>query len=302
MSIQDIVILSLVGIFAVWGLWRGIIREAFDAAGLILGVLAARHFAPPIGAVLPPKAVPQIAKTIIVSIVILLVVWLVVAIVGFIVRKIIRHGPVKSVDRVGGFMVGTLKGILIVLALAILISITPFGILLDVGAGKAPVYSITMKIARPLGERYRKALKNTLSGSLAAEINKNVKKAGKAKVKLPSKSNLKTAALSSDPLSNLSSIQIKLDTLSPESKQQIKDLLNKFGSDKIDLGPVFDLAAKSGTVIDISLDDLSDEGKTMLKSVIKDGSIDEKAIQEAIKDSEVDVTKMVEQLGLEGGK
>lgn len=330
MSIQDIVIIALIGIFAVWGMWRGIIREAFDAAGLLLGVLVARWFAPSIGSVIPPKAIPEMVRTIIVSIVILLIVWVAVAIVGYIVRKIIRHGPVKSVDRLGGFLIGTLKGTLIVLALAVLLSVTPFAKALDASGDKAPVYKLTMKIAKPLGERYRTALKNKLNKSIAAHLDKALKKRARTTETVKSLTINKPSSLPAVQAADLHDIQsitdkmppdvkqqlkgiidrigsddrglphiqLKLDTLSPEIKQQMRKILDQFGPKEVNLGLLFDMAEKSGMVFDLSLDDLSPESRTMLRSLIDGGTTDERAIRQAVDEAGIDVSKVIENLGV----
>ena len=145
MTVYDIIILVVMGIFSLWGLWRGIIREAFEAAGLIIGLLAARQFAPGLGAHIPPRAVPQLVRTIAVSIIILLAVYLVVKFVGMLVRKIVRHGPVKSMDRLGGFIIGAVKGALLILALAVIAAFMPFGGKLDSVAGDSPLFGTTTR-------------------------------------------------------------------------------------------------------------------------------------------------------------
>ncbi len=214
MTIYDIIILAVIAIFSIWGLWRGIIREAFDAAGLVIGVLAARQFAPAIGAQLPPQAVPQVVRTIIVSILILLVVWLIVRFVGAIVRKIIRHGPVKSVDRLGGFLVGALKGILLVLALAILVAVTPLGNVLDAAAGDSPIYGTTMKVAHSLANRYREALGTAIRKRTMQAV-ASVKKTGDPQ--RLSKAADQTASNLKDRIKGLTTLKISLDTLSPKA-------------------------------------------------------------------------------------
>lgn len=302
MSLYDIVILFVIGIFALWGLWRGIIREAFDVAGLVIGVLAARQFAPPIGAVLPPQAVPQIVRTIIVSIVILLIIWLAVKIVGMIVRKIIRHGPVKSMDRMGGFLIGALKGILLILALAILMAATPLSNVLDALADESPVYGITMKIAKPLAKRYREAFEASIREKVKAAIPAvistadpdNIKKVAEMLSAIPRQKSGKL----SDGEADISSISISLDTISPETERAMKDVLRDLAPPGIDMERSFDLMKKSGVVIDIQLDDLDPETRSLVKMLANNPALSDVDLEKLAGDPDLNraASKLVDKL------
>lgn len=279
MSIQDIIILVVVGIFALWGWWRGIIREAFDAAGLIIGVLAARQFAPVLGAAIPIKVVPQLVRTIIVSIIILLAVWIAILFVGYLVRKIVRHGPVKSLDRIGGFLVGMLKGGVIVLALAILIAITPLGTLLDITSGKSPIYDTVMKAAKPLANRYRDVLRKSVKGRVDSALPAVIGSVDPGKVKEAVKKlkemSLKVPSVQTGLADEISSLRISLDTISPQTEKVIREILKDQEMLGVDMSKLFDKLKESGTTLDIPLEDLSPEARDLVKQIIEDpGSVD----------------------------
>ena len=279
MSVQDTVILVVIGIFALWGWWRGIIREAFDAAGLIIGVLAARQFAPALGAAIPIKIVPQLVRTIAVSVIILLVVWIAILFVGYLVRKIIRHGPVKSLDRVGGFMVGMLKGGVIVLALAILVAITPLGTLLDITSEKSPIYNTAMKMAKPLANRYRDALKKSVKGRVNKAVPAVIRSIDPEKMKKAAKKfkemTLKVPSVQTGAAEKISSLKISLDTISPQTEKVIKEILKDQEMLGVDMSKLFDKLKESGTTLDIPLEDLSPKARDLVKQIIEDpGSVD----------------------------
>ena len=300
MTIYDIVILAIIGIFAIWGVWRGIIREVFDLTGLIIGVLAARHFAPGLGASFPPKAVPQVVKTIILSIVILLVIWLVVRIIGAIVRKIIRHGPVKSMDRLGGFLVGLFKGTVLVLAIAILIVITPFGNSLGAAGENSPVLNVTIKIARSMANRYRKAL--------GLEIQKQTKKALASIKKQIEDSDLQIGGDVTEVLSKMrdtgdskgnfemTSLKISLDTLSPNADRIIKEILRDKNYMGLSAGMLYDKLKSSGTTIDIDLSELSPEARRAAMVVMQNPTLEGIDIDKATEESGVNLKKLLQQI------
>ncbi|NQT33793.1 CvpA family protein [bacterium] len=279
MSVQDITIIVVIGIFALWGWWRGIIREAFDAAGLIIGVLAARQFAPVIGAAIQIKFVPQLMRTIVLSIIILLVVWIAILFVGYLVRKIIRHGPVKSLDKIGGFLVGMLKGGVIILALAILIAITPLGTLLDITSGKSPIYNTVMKVAKPLANRYRdvlgKSVKMKVAKAIPAVISSIDPDKVKDAVKKLKEMSLKIPSLETGAINEISSLKISLDTISPATERVIREILKDQEMLGVDMSKLFDKLKESGTTLDIPLEDLSPEAQDLVKQIIEDpGSVD----------------------------
>ncbi|MDP8238004.1 MAG: CvpA family protein [Candidatus Hatepunaea meridiana] len=292
MTVHDIVIIVIIVLFAAWGWKRGIIRESFDAAGIIIGVLAARQFAPVLGAKFPPQAMPQLVRTIIASIIILILVWLGVKLLGGIVRGILRHGPLKSLDRLGGVLIGCLKGSLLVLALAILLAATPLCDFLDAFAGKrSPVYNTTMGLAKPLANRYRKAL--------GYSIKKHKKLIVKDLPKtIPTKETIEELAVvneSSIP-PDMSRLQVSLDTLSPETEQKIRQLLKDQKVMGFSLEKVFDKLKASGTTLDISLDDLSPEARKMAKSLIEDQSLTKDDIVKLADEAGIDPESIAKEL------
>jgi len=297
MTVYDIVILAVIGFFAVWGLWRGIIREAFDVAGLVVGILAARHFAPMLGAILPPKAVTPLIKAIILSVIILLLVWLLIRIIGAIVRKIIRHGPVKSMDRLGGFLVGILKGVVLILAVAILVAITPLGDIINLPNKSSPVLRTTMKIARPLAERYRKilgsSLKKQTSQALVAILEEMVDEIPTDQTKSAG-SQASTSSLGSGI--EITSLKISLDTLSPDADRIIREILRGKDFMGLSAGMLYDRLKASGTTIDIDLQQLSPEARQAALLVMQNPTLAGIDIDKVSSETGIDLKKLVQNL------
>jgi len=301
MSIYDIVILAAIAIFAVWGFWRGIIRESFDAAGIIVGVLAARQFAPGLGASIPPQAVPQFIRTIVVSIIILLLVYFLAQIVSAIVRKLIRHGPVKAVDRLGGFLIGALKGSLLVLAIAILISIIPVQSMIDKATKDAPVYRVTMKIAKPLAGRYSKVLKKSFEKELKRITQNALKvKPDMNSIKSSGKSTLKkhnlAGTLADTDLPEIANLQISLKDISPESEKMLREIIKQYDLPGVNGEQMFDMLRKSGMTLDIPLDELKPEAKKQLKAFLDDSALKDDNMEKLAGELGVDPKQLSKQL------
>ncbi len=262
MAVYDIVILAIVGLFALWGLWRGLIQAVFNFLGLVVGMLAAWQFAPVLASHLPPKSVPIPVRMIVAAIIILLSAWIAGKITSYIVKKIIRHGPVKSLDRFGGFLLGAAKGSVLVLSIVILIMITPFSSNLLRAARNAPVLDLVVKMSAPMGQRYKRAITRGIKKQLATAIQSTkIAKPDLAAIDLPS-----AGALSS--LGDLSSLTISLDKLSPKAEGLLRELLKDESILGMDIGEQLQQLRASGTTIDLSLADFPPETRAFINKAL----------------------------------
>jgi len=300
MTVYDIIILVVMGIFSLWGLWRGIIREAFEAAGLIIGLLAARQFAPGLGAHIPPRAVPQLVRTIAVSIIILLAVYLVVKFVGMLVRKIVRHGPVKSMDRLGGFIIGAVKGALLILALAVIAAFMPFGGKLDSVAGDSPLFGTTMKVAGSLAHRYKKALGTGVRKQTARAVAAVMKKTGDDRKLKRAAEGVATAvkpvtAGMSGSAGEITGISIQLDRLSPEADRLVKEILKDKNYLGLSAGLMYDKLKASGTVVDIDLSELDSDARRAALLLLENPALTDVDLDKLSSETGVDLHRLAEQ-------
>ncbi len=113
MNIADYLILALIVICAVVGLMRGFLRELIALITWIVGMLAAWHLAwllePQLGGALAGAAVrPWAARA-----TVLVGVLLLGAAVGAVIVNFVRLAIFGGVDRLLGFVVGMLRGVLL---------------------------------------------------------------------------------------------------------------------------------------------------------------------------------------------
>ncbi len=118
---------AVVGVFAaslVVGAWRGLVREVVSILGWVIAFLAANLLAGPLGPVMP-QAIPSPELRIAAAYVAVFVGSLMAAaLVGLLLSKIVKAAGLGGVDRMLGALFGTARGLLIVLAAALVAGLT----------------------------------------------------------------------------------------------------------------------------------------------------------------------------------
>jgi uncharacterized membrane protein required for colicin V production len=120
----DLACAGLALILALWGLWRGLVRQIFALAGFVGGVVLARLFADPFGqAFAKDLGLPVQVATAAAAIVIFIATEVAAKIVGGMLAHLFKGGFTGAVDKAGGFVLGAAKGILVVWALGSILSL-----------------------------------------------------------------------------------------------------------------------------------------------------------------------------------
>lgn len=127
-NVLDIVLFVLLLWFAITGLLRGFIRQAFGLGGVVAGHLLGIIFYEParklMGLTFPyAEAVGYVA--------VFVASYLLVRLLGMVVEGWIRKSKLSGPDRLGGFLLGSLKwAVLATLAVFMLVALLPPGHLL----------------------------------------------------------------------------------------------------------------------------------------------------------------------------
>jgi len=120
----DLFCLLLVLVFGVWGAFRGLLRQIFGLLGFVGGIVLARLCAPSFGnAFAKDLGVPVAVATAAMAIALFLAAEIVGKLIGRALHKRMTGGFTKTVERGGGFLVGSGKGLLVVWAVASLIAL-----------------------------------------------------------------------------------------------------------------------------------------------------------------------------------
>ena len=120
----DVVCVALLILFAVWGAFRGFVRQFFGLLGFAGGILLARLAAPSFGEAFGAdlRVSPAVA-TAALAFLFFVLAEVLAKVTGKVVHKQLGGGVSGGLNRVGGALLGTAKGFLMVWALASLIAL-----------------------------------------------------------------------------------------------------------------------------------------------------------------------------------
>jgi membrane protein required for colicin V production len=121
----DIVILVVVGISALLGLFRGLVREVISLVGWVVSGWLAFKFAGPVAQHLANVVSLPSARMALAFIGLLLSSLLVFGIIGFLVGKLVDSTGLTGTDRMLGVIFGFARGVAVVTVLVILAGLTP---------------------------------------------------------------------------------------------------------------------------------------------------------------------------------
>jgi len=124
MSVLDLAAITVIVISAGWGVWRGFTREVMSLAGWVLAFLAANAAADPLGDMLPASIASPEVRVLIAFIVIFVLVLIAAAILGMAVSKFLKAAGLSGVDRTLGGLFGLARGVVILLAFAVVAGLT----------------------------------------------------------------------------------------------------------------------------------------------------------------------------------
>jgi membrane protein required for colicin V production len=120
----DLFCLLLVLVFAVWGSVRGLLRQIFGLIGFVGGMVLARLLAPSFGEAFGKDlGLPVAVATAAMAIALFLAMEIVAKLVGRFLHKRMTGGFTKAVERGGGFLLGSAKGVLVAWAFASLVAL-----------------------------------------------------------------------------------------------------------------------------------------------------------------------------------
>jgi len=126
----DVIIVVIAAFFMIRGGIKGLFREAFGLAGILLGMVVAINRYEAVGEIiihefekfgtLSPKIIDLIS-----FIIIFIVVALLFSLTGILLHKASKYSLVKSLDQGGGLLLGLFEGSLICSMILIFLSVSP---------------------------------------------------------------------------------------------------------------------------------------------------------------------------------
>ncbi len=124
MTWLDYAVLGVIVVSIIWGAWRGLVREVISVAGWVLAFLAANLFSGPLSAHLPQSIPSPELRFVTAFVVVFIATLAVTTLIALLLSKIIKVVGLGGLDRTLGSLFGVARGLLIVLAFALLAGLT----------------------------------------------------------------------------------------------------------------------------------------------------------------------------------
>jgi membrane protein required for colicin V production len=125
MNKLDVIILGIAGLTTALGLWKGMVRQLVTLAGVVAGYIISSKLYVPFAHIMPKSMDPGTAKVL--SFVLIFVACIIAAsIMGAIASKILKVAGLSWANRLGGSLLGFLKGfVIIAVIVTVLIAFLP---------------------------------------------------------------------------------------------------------------------------------------------------------------------------------
>jgi len=124
-TLVDIIVFAILAISALMGIWRGLVREVLALIGWVAASWVSYHYATWLAyewlSGVPGGEMMRLALG---FIILFIVVMIVCSLIGKSLAKLLQHAGLSPMDRFLGFAFGSLRGVLIVVVLSSLATLT----------------------------------------------------------------------------------------------------------------------------------------------------------------------------------
>lgn len=117
----DWVILSIIGVSCLFGLMRGLIKEALSVANWVIALLIAVTFRDPLASLLVDQIETHSLRQMVAFGTLFIATLLVGALVNYVIGELVKITGLSSMDRILGMIFGLLRGFVVVMAILLLI-------------------------------------------------------------------------------------------------------------------------------------------------------------------------------------
>jgi len=125
LSAVDWILLAVLALSFLLGLWRGIVQEVLSLAGWVAAFYVSQMYAPMAAAWLPMEGSSQMLRYAAGFVVVFVAVLVATVLVSFVVKKLISAVGLGPLDRLLGSLFGLMRGVVILLAVTVLVGMTP---------------------------------------------------------------------------------------------------------------------------------------------------------------------------------
>ena len=142
------------------GAWRGLVYEVLSVLGWAASFYAAQYFAPVIAGWLPLQSSSETVRYAAAFVLVFVAAVFIAGLLAFLLKKLIESIGLRPVDRTMGALFGLVRGVILLLAAAVVIDMTALekSVWWQESKG-APVLNATLKGLKPmLPEQFAKYL------------------------------------------------------------------------------------------------------------------------------------------------
>jgi membrane protein required for colicin V production len=123
MTWLDYAVIAVLVLSIAWGAWRGLVHEVISLAGWILAFVAANLLAAPLAEMFPSGMRPEL-RVVVAFVVIFVGTLVLAALLSALVTGFIKVSVLHSLNRWLGALFGLLRGVLILIAFALVAGLT----------------------------------------------------------------------------------------------------------------------------------------------------------------------------------
>jgi membrane protein required for colicin V production len=121
----DWVLLAVLVLSLLVGLWRGLVFEVLSVLGWVAAFFLAQWFAPEVAALLPMSSFTQSIRYAAAFVLTFIVAVFVAGLLASMLRKMVAAVGLRPVDRLLGAAFGVVRGLVLLLAVAVAMDMTP---------------------------------------------------------------------------------------------------------------------------------------------------------------------------------
>ena len=123
MTWLDYTVIAVLVVSIAWGAWRGLVHEVFSLAGWVLAFVAGNRFATPLAEMLPRGMRPEL-RVVVAYVLIFVGTLVVAALLAALVTRFMKVSVLHSLNRWLGALFGLLRGLVILVVLAMVAGLT----------------------------------------------------------------------------------------------------------------------------------------------------------------------------------
>ena len=125
LSAVDWILLAVLGLSFLLGIWRGIVQEVLSLVGWVAAFYVSQMYAPMAAAWLPMQGSSQMLRYAAGFVVVFVAVLVGTVLVSALIKRLISAVGLGLLDRLLGSLFGLMRGVVILLAVTVLVGMTP---------------------------------------------------------------------------------------------------------------------------------------------------------------------------------